>query len=86
MDDVTLVTVVFVASLATLLPWSDAAGRVAMKAFPVVTIMTPISVLLVIDWIHYCCYIQHLLCHLDMRVDLFIILGEMGGYLIDQHP
>jgi hypothetical protein len=41
-------------------------------------IMTSVSVLLVIDWIRYRCCIQHRLELLDMCVDLFIILREMG--------
>jgi hypothetical protein len=49
-----------------------------MKAFPVVIIMTPVLVLLVIDWIYNRCCIQHCLEPLNMHVDLFIILGEMG--------
>jgi hypothetical protein len=48
------------------------------KAFLVVIIMTPVSVLLVTDWIRYCCRVQHRLESLDMRIDLFVILGEMG--------
>jgi hypothetical protein len=51
-----------------------------------VIIMTPASVLLVIDKICYCCCIQHRLESLDMHVDLFVIFMEMGGDLIDQHP
>jgi hypothetical protein len=65
--------------------WSDAAGRVPMKAFPVVIIMTLVSVLLVIDRIRHCCCVQHRLEPLDMHVNLFIILGEMEGDLVDQH-
>jgi hypothetical protein len=68
--------VVSVASLAMLLSWSDATGRVRMKDLPVITMMTPVSVLLV----------QHCLEPFDMHIDLFIILGEMGGHLVDQHP
>jgi hypothetical protein len=83
-DDVAQVAVVSVASSVALLPWSDA-GRVPTKAFPVVIIMTPVSVLLVIDWICNHCCVQHCLEPLNMRVDLFIILGEMRGDLIDQH-
>jgi hypothetical protein len=49
-----------------------------MRTFPVVMIMTPVSALLVIDWIRYCCCVQHHLELLDMRVDLFIIFGEIG--------
>jgi hypothetical protein len=43
-----------------------------------VIILTPVSVLLVIDWICYHCCIHHRLELLDMSVDLFIIFGEMG--------
>jgi hypothetical protein len=68
--------VVSVASLAMLLSWSDATGRVPTKDLPVITMMTPVSVLLV----------QHCLELFDMHIDLFIILGEMGGHLVDQHP
>jgi hypothetical protein len=42
-------------------------------------------VLLVIDWICYYCYVQHRLESLDMRIDLFVVFGEMGGDLNDQH-
>jgi hypothetical protein len=45
-----------------------------------------VSILLVIDWIRNCCRVQHRLEPLDMRVDCFIILGEMAGDLINQHP
>jgi hypothetical protein len=48
--------------------------------------MTPIFVLLVIDRIRYCCCVQHHPKSLDMRLDLFVIFGEMGSDLIDQHP
>jgi hypothetical protein len=44
-----------IVSSAVLLPWSDATSRVCTKAFLVVIIMTPVSALLVIDWIRYCC-------------------------------
>jgi hypothetical protein len=44
----------------------------------VVITMTPVSVHLVIDQICYRCCIQHHLELLDMRANLFIILGEMG--------
>jgi hypothetical protein len=77
-DDVTEVMFVSIASSAAHLWWSDVAGRVPMKAFPVVIIMALFSVLLVIDLICYHCCVQHHLEPLDMRVDLFIILGEMG--------
>jgi hypothetical protein len=40
--------------------------------------MTSVFVLLVIDWIHYHCCVQHHLEPLDMHVDLFVILREMG--------
>jgi hypothetical protein len=70
--------VIYVTFSNTLLSWSDAAGKVPTKAFPVVAIMTPVSVLLVIDWVHYRCCIQHCLEPLHLRVDLFIILGSWG--------
>jgi hypothetical protein len=78
MDDFALVTVVSVASSAVLLLWSDATGRVPRKAFPVVVIMTRVFILLVIDYNRYHWYVQYRLEPLDMHVDLFIILGEMG--------
>jgi hypothetical protein len=40
--------------------------------------MTLVSALLVVDWIRYCCYVQHRLESLDVHIDLFIILREMG--------
>jgi hypothetical protein len=40
--------------------------------------MTPVSVLLVIDKIRYCCHVQHRLESFDMHIDLFVISGEMG--------
>jgi predicted membrane channel-forming protein YqfA (hemolysin III family) len=64
--------VVSAASSAMLLVWSDAVGRVPMKTLLVVTI------LLVVGQICYRCCVQHRLESLDMRVDLFIVLGEMG--------
>jgi hypothetical protein len=78
--------VVSIVSLVVLLPWSDAAGRVPTKVFPVVIIMSLVSVLLVVDWICNHCRVQHHLERIGMRVDYFIIHGEMGGDLIDQHP
>jgi hypothetical protein len=57
-----------------------------MKTFPVVTIMTPVTVLLVVDRIRYNRCVQHCLEPLTMDVDLFIVLGEMGGDLVEQHP
>jgi hypothetical protein len=77
-DDIVYVAVVSVASSAMLLQWSDAAGRLQMRTLPVVIIMTPVSVLLVIDRNRYGCHVQHHLESLDMHVDLFIIFGEMG--------
>jgi uncharacterized metal-binding protein len=64
--------------MATLHHQSDAAGRVPMKTFPMVTIMTPVTILLVVDQIWYRCCVQHCLESLGMRVDLFIVLGKMG--------
>jgi hypothetical protein len=81
-DDIMLVVVVPVEYSALLRLGSDAAGWVPMKAFLVVTIMTPVSVLPVIDWIRYHCCNQRRLEPLDMCIDLFIILGEMGGDLM----
>jgi predicted membrane channel-forming protein YqfA (hemolysin III family) len=49
-----------------------------MKAIPVVTIMTPVFVVLVIYQIRYHCCVQHRLEPLDVCVDIFVILGEMG--------
>jgi hypothetical protein len=49
-----------------------------LEAFPVVIIMTPVSVLLVIDWIRNCCRIEHHLEPLDMCVYLFVIFGGDG--------
>jgi hypothetical protein len=43
--------------------------------------MTPVTVLLVVGRICYRHYVQHRLEPLDMHVDLFIILGEMGGVI-----
>jgi hypothetical protein len=40
--------------------------------------MIPVTVLLVVDRICYRRRVKHCLELLDMRVDLFIILGEMG--------
>jgi hypothetical protein len=57
-----------------------------MRTLLVVIIMTPVSVLQVIDWIRVYCCIQHHLEALDMGVDFFIIFGEMVCDLIDQHP
>jgi hypothetical protein len=85
-NDVTQDAVVSVMSSTVLLWWSDATGRVPMRALPAVIIMTPISVLLVIDWILYCCHVQHHLESIDVRVDFFVIFGEMGVDLINQHP
>jgi hypothetical protein len=53
---------------------------------PVVTFMTPVSILLVMDWFRYGSRIQHLLKALNMRVDLFIIFWQVGGDLINEHP
>jgi hypothetical protein len=63
---------VYSMSSVVLLMWSDAAGRVPMKTLSVVT------VLLVVDRIYYHCCIQYRLEPFDMRIDLFIILREMG--------
>jgi hypothetical protein len=68
--------VVSVASSASLLQWSD--GRVPTRTLLMVIIMTPVSVLLLIDRIRYYCRVQHRLESLGMHVDLFIIFGEMG--------
>jgi hypothetical protein len=64
-----------------LLTWSDAAGRVLTKTLPVVTVMTLVTVLLVVDRICYRHCFQHCLELLDMHIDFFIILGEMGVIL-----
>jgi hypothetical protein len=56
-DDVTQVTVVFVAPTTVLLRWSDAAGRVPMGTVPVVIFVTLIFVLLAVDRIRYSCCI-----------------------------
>jgi hypothetical protein len=85
-DDVVYITGVSVVSSDTLPMCSDAAGRVPTKTLPVVTVMTPVTALLVVDRILYHRHVQHCLEPLNMRIDLFIILGEMGGDLVDQDP
>jgi hypothetical protein len=78
-DDVVQVIVVSIVSSAALLWWSDAAGQVPTRTLPVVIIMTPISILMVIDWICYYCRVQHRLESLDVHIDLFVIFSKMGG-------
>jgi hypothetical protein len=74
LDDITQVTVV-PTTPSTVLPWwSDAAGRVLMGTPLAVKLMTPVSILVVVDRIYHCCCVQHRLEALDMRVDFFIIL------------
>jgi hypothetical protein len=52
-DDVAQVAVVFAMPSTALLWWSDAAGRVPMGTIPVVIFVTPVFILLVMDWICY---------------------------------
>jgi hypothetical protein len=78
-DDITQVAVVSVVSSTMLLLWSDSTGRVPTRTLLVVIIMTPGSILLVTDWIHYYCHVQHHLEALYVHVDFFIIFREMGG-------
>jgi hypothetical protein len=77
-DGITQVMVISIASSATFHPWSDAAGQVPMRTLLVVIIMTPIFVLVVIDWIRYRCCVQHRLEAVDVRIDFLVIFGEMG--------
>jgi predicted TIM-barrel enzyme len=77
-DDVTKIAVVSTMPSAALLAWSDAADRVPTKTLPVVPVITQVTVLLVVDRICYRCCVQHRLEPLDMRIDLFIALGEIG--------
>jgi hypothetical protein len=74
-DDVVQVTVVLTMPSATLLRWSVAIGRVPTGTLSMVKLVTPVSVLVIVDWIDYGCYVQHHLEVLNMCVDFFIILG-----------
>jgi hypothetical protein len=57
MDDIMQVTVVPGMPSAAPLRWTDAAGGVPMGTLPVVIFMTPVSILPVVDWIRYGCYV-----------------------------
>jgi hypothetical protein len=72
-DDITQVTVVSAMPLIVLIQWSDAVGRVPTGTLLVVIFMTPISILLVEDWIRHGCCFHHRLEALDMCIDFFII-------------
>jgi hypothetical protein len=52
----------------------------------VVILVTPIFVLLVVDYICHGCYVQLHLQAFDMCVDFFIIFWQMEGDLIDEDP
>jgi hypothetical protein len=53
----------------------------------VVKLVTPDSFFAVVNPVHHGCCVQHGLEALDMHVDLFIILGQMGVVdLVDEHP
>jgi hypothetical protein len=71
--DVTQITVVLTTHSATLFQWSDTASRVP-GTLPVVKVVTPFSVLTVVDQIYHGYCAQHHLELLDMQVDFFIIL------------
>jgi hypothetical protein len=52
-DDVAEVTIVPTIPSTTLLRWSDVAGQVSMGTMSVIILVTPVFVLLVMDWISY---------------------------------
>jgi hypothetical protein len=57
-----------------------------METLLVVIIVTPVFVLLIVDWVRYHCYVQHRLEAFNVRIDFLIIFWQMGGDLIDEHP
>jgi hypothetical protein len=85
-NDVAQFMVVPATPSAVLLLWSDAAGWVPMGTQSVVILVTPIFVLLVVDYICHGCYVQLHLQAFDMCVDFFIIFWQMEGDLIDEDP
>jgi hypothetical protein len=74
-DDVTQVVVVPTILSTALLQWSDSTSRVPTGTLLVVRLMTLVSILMTVDWIHHGCCVQHHLQELDMRADFFIIFG-----------
>jgi hypothetical protein len=76
-DDIMQVAVVSATPSTTLLWWSDAASRVPTGTMPVVIFMTPVFILLVVEWIRYGCCVQHRLEELYMHVYFIIIFGKM---------
>jgi hypothetical protein len=44
-----------------------------METLLVVIIVTPVFVLLIVDWVRYHCYVQHRLEAFNVRIDFLII-------------
>jgi hypothetical protein len=57
-----------------------------MRTLSVVKLVTLVSILVDVDRIHHGLHVQHRLEALDMHIEFFIIFGEMGSDLIDEHP
>jgi hypothetical protein len=67
-----------------LLRWSDVARWVPTGTLSVVILVTPVFVLLVMDWIHYGFCVQH---HPEMHmgIDFFVVFVQTRGDLINEH-
>jgi hypothetical protein len=85
-DDIAQVLVISVSSSVTFLRWSETTGRVPVRTLSVVRVLTPHSVVVLENQIHHDRYVQHCLEALNMRVEFFIVLGQVGCEFIDDHP
>jgi hypothetical protein len=85
-DDIVQVLVIPIMPLATLLWSSETAGRVPMWTLPVIKILTPVSIIAVVNRVHHGCCVQHRLEALYVRVDFLIVFWQMRCELVNEHP
>jgi hypothetical protein len=85
-DEVAQISVIPIPPSAAFLRWSEIDARVPAWTLSVVKLVTPYSTVMVMDWVHHSCCIQHRLEALYMCIDFFIVFRQVGYELVDEHP
>jgi hypothetical protein len=85
-DDVEQILVVPVSSSAVFLWGSETVCRVPMVTLLVVRLVTPCFIITVKCQVNHGCYVQHRLEAPHICINFFIVLWQVGGHLIGEHP
>jgi hypothetical protein len=84
-DDVVQVSIIPVSSVTTFLRWSETAGQVPTWTLTLVRVLTSYFVAPLKNLVHFGSCIQHCLDALNLRVDFFVVLRQVGCGLVDDH-